>query len=151
MIPGFRLTFRDLLWPSNPWVREVLCSIQETGDKKVPRDTKQEIKDYKEGWGSSLVCEEEIRALGQASKAHNAAFLSSMTQWHNLLTNGVLNDNFTTPIPRITPECDFTMAKKLDASVFDHSFVHDEDEKFSPGFKLLEEIASKEHLQIMVS
>ena len=110
---------------------------------------KAEAKDVKSGWNSSLVCEEEFRALGQASKCHNAQFLSHTAQWHSMLTNGVLSDNFTTPLPTITPQADFTKARKLEDAVFDHTKVHDEATKFSLGWDLLDQISKKDPMQLM--
>ena len=65
-------------------------------------------------------------------------------QWHNLMTNGLLETQYGRSLPRITPSTEHTAAKTVNPSIYDYKQVKDEDELFSLGMEKLDRLCGKE-------
>ena len=138
----FKTFLRDMMWPSNPHVREILVALEETGFQSLPRDVIGEIDILKTGQNGTPMCEETFRHFNACAKHSPAGTLSRTSRWHRELT-GPIPAAYNRQLPIIDPKANFTKAKKLDPSVFDYTKV-DQSKHFSLGHDLLETIASKD-------
>ena len=138
----FKAYLRDMMWPSNAHVREVLVGIEETDHTKLPSDLEPEIESLAVGLNSSLCCEETFKLLNAAAKHSSSGSLSRKARWHRQLVASLPTDYHRT-MPVITSEVEHVRQKSLDDSVFDYTQV-DQDKYFSLGHETLEAISSKD-------
>lgn len=89
---SLRSFVRDLVWPSQPWVREVMISASENAFRNLPKPCYEEVLPAARAFRTSKPVEDLFNGIRDAERVHKSNKLGRCSRWHKLWQSDVLPD-----------------------------------------------------------
>lgn len=91
---------RSMLWPSMPWVREVLLELDESMWHRVPERLTATLRQFAQGWGNTNISEDIFQVLrGKATRGDSAGKMSRQSCWEHAWNSNLLAEYGRPPLP----------------------------------------------------
>ena len=84
---------KDLVWPSQPWCREVCIGVLETKQTRLPHEAEQELRACGKAFHTTLPNELVNNWLRKMDRANDASKMCRMSRWHKSMVSNVLEEN----------------------------------------------------------
>lgn len=86
------IRLRDLVWPGQTWVREILISASENDWASLPAGALSEVLAAGRAYHTSKPVEDIFNTLREGERTHRANKLGRLARWHHSIHSGVLQD-----------------------------------------------------------
>jgi hypothetical protein len=91
--PFFKDFARDLLWPANPWVRELFISASEMDWEDLAEPQRDEIRHVVSGWGGTKDIEDLFNLLRKFNRSSPGGSFDVRSQWFRCIHGPVLPES----------------------------------------------------------
>ena len=83
---------REMVWPSQPWCRELLIGAVEAGDKALPEPALDEVMAAGAAFHTTQANENVNNFLRDVDRLNKSTAMSRMSRWHKTTCSNMLDD-----------------------------------------------------------
>lgn len=134
--PFLKNVLRQMRWPAEQWVREVLVMLSEENFEQVTPEVQLQLNQFGLSWFGTNLNEDLFNKWRQRESSHSAGRFSRMSRWHCATTTTLLSDYDSQPVS-VSPQAHQQGLANADKSLFEGS-----TKKFTLGAESFESLTS---------